>query len=134
VKVVADTNVLVSAIINPYGPPGEIVGMALLGSIEICFDARILREYEETLLDPRFGFAPTDIRALLEALESSGHPTIPEPLARPLPDRDDEPFLEVARAAGAAFLITGNLKHYPPERRQGMTVVSPREFLDCFRG
>ena len=54
----------------------------------------------------------------------------PVPLASRLPDDDDEPFLEVAVAARAAFLVTGNGDHYPPDRRCGARVVAPREFVN----
>jgi hypothetical protein len=49
-----------------------------------------------------------------------------------LADEDDEPFLEVA-LAGDAPLITGNLKHYPKSKRQGMSVEAPAEFVKRVR-
>ena len=55
----------------------------------------------------------------------------PKPLASRLPDAGDQPILEVAVAAGVEFLVTGNLKRYPLCRREGVRVVSPREFLDA---
>ena len=50
-----------------------------------------------------------------------------------LPDPDDEIFLEVALSGNARYLVTGNLKHYPEQNRQGARVLSPREFLELFR-
>jgi predicted nucleic acid-binding protein len=50
-----------------------------------------------------------------------------------LPDADDEPFLAVALAASADFLVTGNLADYPPGRRRGCTVVSPAAFMEHWR-
>jgi predicted nucleic acid-binding protein len=50
-----------------------------------------------------------------------------EPLSVSLPDPDDLPFLEVA-AATQAPLISGNLRHFPPERRAGVLLLSPTEF------
>jgi len=46
-----------------------------------------------------------------------------------LPDPDDEPFLAVALAASADFLVTGNLADYPPDKRRGCAVVSPAAFM-----
>ncbi|MDE0448823.1 MAG: PIN domain-containing protein [Spirochaetaceae bacterium] len=57
----------------------------------------------------------------------------PVPLAVRLPDPDDEPFLEVAVAARAEYLVTGNGDHFTPDRRAGVRVVSPREFIDAER-
>ena len=48
-----------------------------------------------------------------------------------MPDAGDQPFLEVAVAANAAFLVTGNLKHFPAGGRNGVRIVSPREFLEA---
>ena len=50
-----------------------------------------------------------------------------------LPDLDDEPFLETAIAGKAQSLVTGNLKHYPANKREGMSVLSPEEFLEVYR-
>ncbi len=50
-----------------------------------------------------------------------------------LPDADDEPFLAVALAAGADFLVTGNLSDYPPDKRRGCEVVSPAVFMEHWR-
>jgi predicted nucleic acid-binding protein len=50
-----------------------------------------------------------------------------------LPDPDDLPFLEVAEAGGAQFLITGNLRHFPEEQRGTVPVVNPGEWLKLYR-
>lgn len=52
-------------------------------------------------------------------------------LAEPLPDGDDEAFLETAIARGADFLVTGDLRHFPARLRQEIVVLSPREFLEA---
>jgi predicted nucleic acid-binding protein len=52
-------------------------------------------------------------------------------LALTLPDPDDPPFLEVAAAANADALVTGNVRHYRPVAgTHEVTVVSPRELVD----
>jgi hypothetical protein len=53
-----------------------------------------------------------------------------------LPDTDDEPFLKVALAGRADYLVTGNLADYPPDKRRGCAVVSPAasELLTRERG
>jgi predicted nucleic acid-binding protein len=55
------------------------------------------------------------------------------PLPQSLPDRDDEPFLEVALAGKAVCLIAGNLGHFPVSLRQGMKILSPGEFLTLYK-
>ena len=50
-----------------------------------------------------------------------------------LPAEDDEPFLAVALAASAGFLVTGNVADYPPAKRRGCAVVSPAVFMEHWR-
>lgn len=130
-RVVVDTNVLVSGLISPFGPPGVIVGLVARGTPNLCYDTRILGEYREVLERPTFAFRSRDIETLLSRIATNGLPLAPAPLADRLPDAGDQPFLEVAVAADAAFLVTGNLKHFPPGGRNGVRVVSPREFLEA---
>ena len=132
-KVVLDTNVLVSGLLTPYGPPGEIVRTVFAGKLSLCMDARILLEYEEVLHRPKFQFDSDNIDILIDFIKRNGHFFSAPPLRNPLPDSDDEPFIEVARAAGADALITGNLAHFPSDRREGVVVVSPSTFLDDYR-
>ena len=132
-KIVLDTNVVVSGLLNPYGAPGAIVGMVAAGELMLCFDSRILLEYREVLGRPAFPFQRDQIDAFLEQVRGAGEPVAARPLPAGLPDPDDEPFLEVAVAAGAEYLVTGNVRHYPARCRRGVRVVSPRKFLEVFR-
>jgi putative PIN family toxin of toxin-antitoxin system len=61
VKVVLDTNVIVSALINPYGAPASILGLVLEEKIELCYDTRILIEYRDVVMRPKFGFVQTEM-------------------------------------------------------------------------
>ena len=132
-KVVVDTNVLVSGFLNPYGPPGSIVGLAASGDLTLCYDARILAEYREVLLRPKFELDAAAADDFLAQIEAEGEPVAAAPLPRHLPDRSDEPFLEVALSAGAECLVTGNGTHFPSRLCLGMKVLSPAEFLEAFR-
>ena len=132
-KVVLDTNVVVSGLLSPFGGPGEIVRMAASGDIELYYDARILCEYREVLLRPKFSFNQIYIEDLLGQIKARGYIVAAKPLAKRLSDTDDEPFLEVALAGKAEYLITRNLKHYPANKQQGILVVSPEKFLEVYR-
>lgn len=132
-SVVVDTNVLIAGLLSPFGPPGEIVRMIASGALRICYDARILTEYDVVLTRPRFKFNPEHIQALLEQIKAEGLSVAGNPLPARLPDPTDEPFLEAALAGKADCLITGNAKHFPFGKRQAMTVLSPVEFLDRYR-
>ena len=131
-RVVLDTNVLVSGLITPFGPAGDIVRLLAAGVIRACYDARILAEYREVLSRPAFGITAERMEALIDQVRADGVLVTARPLAARLPDPDDEMFLAVALAAGATCLVTGNLRHYPDRSRRGLPVVSPRRFLDLY--
>jgi putative PIN family toxin of toxin-antitoxin system len=133
VRIVLDTNVLVSGLLSPFGPPGEIVRMISSGELTLCLDARILAEYREVLLRPKFGVHVDAVAALLHFVEYRGHTVASSPLPEHLADLSDEAFLEVALACGAERLVTGNLAHFPTQLRQGVAVFSPGEFMSAYR-
>ena len=131
-KVVIDTNVLVSGLLSPYGPPGEIVRLISSGALSLCYDARLFSEYSEVLKRDKFPFRVEEVDALLEQVQTCGCVVASRPLARRLADPHDEAFLEVAVAGKAEMLVTGNLKHYPSGFRQ-VKIVSPAAFLEYYR-
>jgi len=133
VRVVVDTNVLVSGLLSPYGPPSRIVHMIASGALTLCIDARIMTEYADVLSRPRFAFPREDIQALLDQIKASGLVVAADPLPSALPDSTDEPFLEVAFAGQVACLITGNLKDFPAAARKGLNVRAPSDFLDLYQ-
>ncbi len=132
-KVVLDTNIVVSGLLSPFGGSGEIVRMAASGDIELCYDARILCEYRDVLLRPKFSFNQAHIEYFLEQIRALGHIAAVKPLIERLPDAGDEPFLEAAIGGKAQYLVTGNLKHYPAKKCQGILVLSPVKFLKIYR-
>jgi putative PIN family toxin of toxin-antitoxin system len=132
-RVVLDTNVLVSGLLAPFGPPGVIVRMVVSGALILCVDARVLLEYHDVLRRPRFNFDEDAIAALMDYIEATSDTAAAVPLAKHLPDADDEAFLEVAIACAARYLVTGNLDHFPGHLRAGVSVVSPREFVELYR-
>jgi len=130
-RVVVDTNVLVSAMLSPHAPPAQVLRLVLQGDLVPLHDERILSEYRQVLARSTFGFDPEDVGAVLEGIEWSGEAVFARPLPVELPDPDDLPFLEVAAAASADALVTGNLRHYRAVRgRHDGRVLSPRDLLD----
>lgn len=130
-KIVLDTNVLVSGLLNPYGAPGEIVRLVTSNAVSICYDVRIISEYREVLARPKFQFDPARVQASMDQIERRGEVYPTQPLTDDLPDMDDAPFLEVA-IAGKACLVTGNTRHYPSHCRKGVQVMTPDVFRDFF--
>jgi putative PIN family toxin of toxin-antitoxin system len=130
-KVVIDSNVVVSAMLSPHAPPAQVIRLALQGDLGLLHDDRILAEYRDVLSRPKFGFDAEDVRSVLEGIEWIGETVVARPLPVELPDPDDVPFLGVAAAAGADALVTGNTRHYRPAKgRHDVRVLAPRELLD----
>jgi putative PIN family toxin of toxin-antitoxin system len=130
-KIVLDTNVLVSGVLSPHGPPAAVLRALLTERVRLCFDERILSEYRHVLSRGKFAFDRELVAEVLSFLEAAGFPALAQPLDLVLPDPADQMFIEVAVFSQADFLVTGNLKHFPRSARRGIAVVSPREFLDA---
>ncbi len=130
-RVVLDTNVLVSGMINPMGAPGRIVDFLRAGLLRLVVDDRILAEYTDVLgreyLSTYFG--EIERQDILEYLSKNSYYTVSRVIADNLQDKGDVPFLEIALSEEVP-LVTGNSKHYPKEARRGCTVLSPRQFVD----
>lgn len=132
-KIVLDTNVLVSGLLTPYGANGEIVRLVSAGALIVQYDSRILLEYQDVLSRPKFQFDPQKVDVFLDYLKQNSQVTSGAPLQKRLPDPDDEPFLEIAIAGQAACLITGNTKYFPKALRKHIKIFSPSEFIEFFR-
>lgn len=133
-KIVLDTNIVVSGLLQSHGNPAQVLTLALAGAVQVCHDERILAEYAEALARPRFKFDPKRVCEVLTKLETDGLAVdASEQTDLNLPDADDEPFLAVALVASVDFLVTGNLSDYPPGKRRGCAVVSPAAFMEHWR-
>lgn len=132
-RIVLDTNVLVSGLLSAAGPPGWIVEAVLTGDLDLAIDMAIREEYEEVLKRTEFGFPASHVDALLSAIDNVAlWVAAAPPWPAPLPDPDDEPFLAVAAASGSA-LVTGNVRHFPVASRRGVAVLTPRELKERVR-
>ena len=123
-KVVLDTNVLVSALLVAESNPALVLNRVLSGRDLIYYDSRILIEYKRVLCRPRFPFQQRDVDALVDRIIEIGISILAEPIDDYFSDVTDKKFFEVAKSTGV-FLITGNSKHFPEEE----FVISPAEFL-----
>lgn len=129
---VLDSNVLVSGLLSPLGPPGRLVDVCLSRRLRLAFDDRLELEYREVLARPKLGIDRTRREAFLAVLQFQDHVTAaPWPYGTP-PDLDDIPFLEVALETSARVLVTGNLKHFPARCRGPVTILPPRQAWERF--
>ncbi len=124
-----DTNVLVSALLNADSVPGRVLQEALAGSIIPLYNDEILREYNAVLRRRKFQFQREVVELIVDAIIRRGFAVDAGPVEDILPDPKDVVFYAVTmeqKKQGDAYLITGNLKHFP----RVSFVVTPREMLD----
>ena len=115
-NIVLDTNILVSAIWSPGRNASVILNSVFAHKFTVCYDHRILEEYDRVLHYPKLGFSEWEINAILAPIVKNGISVVADP-ATDIPferDETDRKFYEVAKLCNAV-LITGNRKHYPPE-------------------
>ena len=125
VLAVLDTNILVSALWSQNGAPARVVSAMLAGSLVPCYDHRIMTEYREVLLRPKFKFTAGEVNALLGWIVFRGRCVAAEPLPVAFADEGDRKFYEVAKYC-QAILITGNMKHFPADR----SIMTVADFLE----
>src|ERR1017187_8166757 len=132
IRGVLDTNVIVLAVLQPRGPPARVFLLAVVGSIQLCVGS-VYAEYEEVIRRPRLRRTETVIASMLDTIREKGFWVRPLETIRACSDPDDDIFLECAAAAGADYLVTGNLRHFPSSWMK-TRIVTSRLFLDVMSG
>ena len=119
-----DTNVLVSALWTPAGNASLILSEIISGTITPCYDERIMQEYRDVLVRPKFMFSSVQVNAVLDVFVYDGIAVVPDFLPEAdVKDEDDRAFFETAKYCGVP-LVTGNLKHFPADSM----IMSPADF------
>ena len=130
---VIDTNGLISAMLKWNSVPGNVLEFTFSGTIVPVLNEHIVREYREVLSRPKFKFPKDIIDTIVSEIERLGIYIDAPELEVELPDPKDRVFYEVVmeeRSTEDAYLVTGNLKHFPEEP----FVVTPRQMIDIIVG
>jgi putative PIN family toxin of toxin-antitoxin system len=126
---VIDTNVLISAGVNPGGPPAILITeWVFTGQVHAVTSPVSLAEYREVTLRPKFrryGFPSLWLESFIKSSLQLPDPTNFSHTCR---GPNDTPFLAPAHTSGA-WLITGNSKHFSESIRNGVTVIAPAGYL-----
>ena len=128
-RVVLDTNVVVSALLKPQGREDQVLRLALAGRLLLCVSPQVLAEYSRVLSSPKFKFQPEEVAIALRQPEKAGSLFRPARILKISEHESDNCFYECADAAQAAFLVTGNLRHFKTDY-QATKVVNARKLLD----
>lgn len=126
---VIDTNVLVSAMLRWESVPGSVTEETLTGRIIPLLNDEIIAEYRDVLNRPKFRFPAYAVEVVINELIKRGIFLNGETVDEVIPDPKDAVFYQVvmeARKTDPAYLVTGNLKHFPVRS----FVVTPREMLE----
>ena len=126
---VIDTNVLVSAMLKHHSVPGCIIDLAFDGPIVPVLNDAIENEYREVLSRLKFHLPSDLIEDIISSFHQRGIYVDADEVDIELPDPKDRFFFEVVleeRKKEDAYLVTGNIKHFPEKPY----VVTPRQMLD----
>jgi len=130
-KVVFDTNVIVSAALYEESLPALLLSLGLEDEVRFFVSPELFNEYERVLKRPRFKLGHKAITELLEKILKKAVMVNPSKELKILKiDETDNRILECATKAKADFVITGNKRHFPLEEFKGIKIVTPREFIN----
>ena len=129
---VIDTNVIVSSMLKHESIPGEILDLVLSKTIVPLLNQEIIDEYADVLKRNRFGFKKQEVDSLIKQIKENSIFLEREQTIEDFIDEDDIVFYEIvmsARHTMDAFLVTGNIKHYPIKK----FVVTPKQMIDIVK-
>jgi putative PIN family toxin of toxin-antitoxin system len=127
-RLVLDTNVLISAALKPAGLPPTVLLLAITKPARLYVSRPILEEYSEVLSQPEFRIRKGLRLQLLQLITNCSYTVTPAWRLEVTHDPDDNIFLECADAARADYLVTGNQKHFPKFWKR-TKVITSREFI-----
>ena len=127
-RVVLDTNVVISAHLSPEGQQALILGLAIAAYFRWFVSGVLLEEYEGVLRRERFGLSPRSVTQSMRTIRKCSTLVIPKRKLNVSRDPDDNKVVECALEARADYMVTGNIGHFP-SRFQDIRIVLPRQFL-----
>jgi putative PIN family toxin of toxin-antitoxin system len=130
VRVLLDTNVLVSAVLFG-GLPRQLLDAALQGRFVLVTGVELLDEFEDVLRS-RFGFDRSTARLVRAEMDSAAELAQPRDLPPVSRDPDDDLVLATAQAGAAAVIVTGDKDLLVLEAHQGVPILTPRQFAERF--
>jgi len=127
-RLVIDTNVLISAAIKPAGLQRTVLLLAITKPARLYVSRPILEEYSEVLARPEFRIRKGLRQQLLQLIKNHSYTVVPPHHLEVTSDPDDNMFVECADAARADYLVTGNQKHFPRFWKK-TKIITTREFI-----
>ena len=136
-KVVIDTNVLLSGLRSRNGASYQVLKMLYQDKFRIVISVPMILEYEQILKDKldKSVYSDAIIDQLLDSLCAIAEKTKVFYLWRPyLKDSFDDHVLELALASESKYIVTYNKKDFKKAENLGIKVVDAKEFLKILEG
>jgi len=135
-RAVVDTNVLVSALINPRGTPAKVLSLWRDHRFVLLISESILDEVGRVLAQPRlqrrYGLSPSRVTRLLRALRQFAVVVEDGPgIGGVVRDPEDQKFVDCAVAGHADYLVTGDDDLLSLGEHGGVQIVSPTAFVQA---
>jgi len=127
-RLVIDTNIVVSAGLKPEGLQRTVLILAMTKPAQMYVTQEILAEYQEVLARPEFKIRKGLRQQLLQLIRNRARIVHSSSALRVAKDTDDNKFIECADAARADYLVTGNPRHFPKFWKK-TKVITSREFI-----
>jgi putative PIN family toxin of toxin-antitoxin system len=127
-RLVIDTNIVVSAALKPDGLQRTVLLLAIAKPARLYVTQDVLTEYREVLARREFKIRKGLRQQLLQLIKDHAQLVTPARPVQVAKDPDDNKFLACADAARADYLVTGNQRHFPKFGKQ-TKVVTSREFI-----
>lgn len=127
-RLVIDTNVVVSGALKPAGLERATLTFALTPPARLYVCSAILAEHAQVLSRPSLRIPHAEQEALLKLLRNRSYNIEPSRALTVCRDRDDNMFVECADEARADYLITGNKRHFPALWKS-TKIINCRELL-----
>jgi putative PIN family toxin of toxin-antitoxin system len=127
-RLVIDTNVVVSAALNPEGLQRTTLLLAITKPAHLYVSEAILEEYAGVLSRPHLHIRRGVRQQLFQLIKNHSHIAARSRRLEVCSDPDDNIFIECADAARADYLITGNQRHFPKFWKK-TKIINSREFI-----
>lgn len=112
-RLVLDTNIIISAALKPDGLQRTVLLLALTKPARLYITDAIVAEYAEVLARPELKIRKGLRQQVIKLIQNRAHRVVPTRGLHVTSDEDDNIFLECADAARADYLVTGNTRHFP---------------------
>jgi putative PIN family toxin of toxin-antitoxin system len=135
-KIIIDTNVLVSALIQRSYPYLIVNELVIENKNQLCVSDDLLTEYYDVLARPKFARFPdffARAEALLVDIETKATKYSPSTKITLISDVDDNKFLEPADVCSVDFIITGNTTDFTFTTYKQTKIVTPKQYWEDYK-